>query len=117
MALTAVDLAWIRDEIGTADPPSDADLRAWYAELASRTLVALRVLKRRRAEVAGGSAVTSLSIAGAISVGLKGDVAALDRQIARLEALYAQESGQAVSDSGVSEGRIYRTDRGLLGLR
>jgi len=117
VTLTATDLAWVRDEIGAADPPSDSDLGTWMTELGSRTLVALRVLKRRRADVAGGSAVSSFSIPGAFSVGLKGDIAALDRQIARLEALYEQETGKATTDSGVTVGRIFRTDRGVFGLR
>lgn len=116
MALTPVDLAWIRDEIGTADPPADSDLSVWMTQLNNRILVALRVLKRRRAEVAGGSAVSSLSIAGAISVGLKGDVGALDRQIARLEAAYEAETGVATG-AEVAVGKVYRTDAGLFGRR
>jgi hypothetical protein len=36
MPLSTVDLNWVRDEIGTATPPSDADLDASFDELGSR---------------------------------------------------------------------------------
>lgn len=91
MALTATDLAWVRDEVGTATPPTDADLNASFDVVLSRTLVALRVLKRRRAAAAGGAEVTSFTLSGVLSVGKKTDLKALDSQIARLEALWAAE--------------------------
>lgn len=114
MALTDADLAWIRDEVGTQTPPTDTDLDDTYIELGNRTLVAIRVLKRRRAAIAGGSTVDSVSIAGVFSISQRSNIKALDEQIARLEALYLADTGEAVDDgstAGVTFGRLTRTDR------
>lgn len=115
MSLNAVDLAWIRDEIGDATPPEDSDLGVLYATLGNRTLVALRVLKRRRAGLAAGSSVSSFSLAGVFSVGMKGELRALDDQIARLEATYEKETGLTSEGQAATTSRLYRTDTGLLG--
>ena len=103
MALNATDLAWIRDEIGDTTPPTDDELTTSYATLNDRTLVAIRVLKRRRASIAGGSTVDSLTIPGVLSITQRSNLAALDAQIARLEALYTTDTGTEVDDgSGVT---------------
>lgn len=93
MALTAVDLALVRDEVGTATPPTDADLNTSYDELGHWILAALRVLKRRRAAAAGGSTVDSFSLAGVFAVSQKVSIRDLDSQIGRLEARYEAETG------------------------
>lgn len=115
MSLTAVDLAWLRDEIGDATPPEDDDLNVLYATLGDRILVALRVLKRRRAGLASGASVSSFSLAGVFSVGMKAELRALDDQIARLEAAYEKQSGLTSEGAVASVSRLYRADVGLLG--
>jgi len=112
MALSDDDLAWIRDEVGDTTPPTDGDLDDLYDTLGHRTLVALRVLKRRRASLAGGSTVDSFTLTGVFSVSQKADLKALDTQIARLEGAYAAESGVPDLDSGVTTGRLQRFDTG-----
>ena len=110
--LTDLDLAWIRDEIGDTTPPTDDDLRESFEVLDNRTLVAIRVLKPRRAALPGGSPVDSFSIAGVLSVTQRSNIKALDEQIARLEALYSGDTGQDIGDGGgVTFGRITRRDR------
>lgn len=57
--LTETDLAAIRDEIGDSDP-SDDDLYESWDELGHWILVALRVLRRRRAAaITGGQTALS----------------------------------------------------------
>ena len=101
MALTLVDLALVRDEIGTSSPPTDTELDDSYDELHHWLLVALRVLKRRRAALAAGG-VQAVSIPGAVSVTLRSDLASLDRQIVRLEARYATETGEVLDEASGS---------------
>lgn len=98
MALTSIDLSWIRDEIGDASPPSDADLGASFDSLGNKILVAIRILKRRRAGLAGGG-VSAVTIPGAVSVTLRSDLASLDRQITRLEAQYEAETGEQLPEA------------------
>ena len=87
MALTSTDLDLIRDEIGDNAPPTDADLQVYAVTVSDRwRLVALRVLKRRRASGAGGSEASSFTLSGVLSVSSsKTDLVALDAQILRLE--------------------------------
>jgi hypothetical protein len=87
MALTSTDLDLIRDEIGDSAPPTDADLQLYAGAVSDRwRLVALRVLKRRRASGAGGSEASSFTLSGVLSVSSsKTDLVALGAQILRLE--------------------------------
>ena len=100
----------IRDEIGS--DPDDDTLDEIHAETGHWILTALRVLKRRRADAAGGGQETkSFTLAGVLSVSMgSANLTALDGQIARLEALYAGENGDG-STSGVTFGRLHRADR------
>lgn len=106
MALTDVDLEAVRDEIGSAIPPTNGQLNASYDVLGSWRAVALRVLKRRRADLSGQE-VGSVTLPGVASVTLRSNLAALDRQIARLELeLDAESSVDGVP--GARVGRIHR---------
>lgn len=49
MAITAVQLAEIREFIGTSEPPSDATLEEYFDELGTVTAVARRVVRQRLA--------------------------------------------------------------------
>src|SRR5690554_6413742 len=94
MALTPTDIDLIRDEVG--NDPTDSVLYAWGDELGHWLPVAIRVLKRRRADAsAGGQETTSFALPGVISVGMtKADLRGLDTQIARLEAQWATLNGE-----------------------
>lgn len=107
--LTPGDLALLRDEIGSN--PDDTTLEGWYDELGHWLPVAIRALKRRRADAtAGGTETTSFSLDGVLSVGLsKADLKALDRQIAYLENRWAAQS--ATPDPTPNVTRIVRPDR------
>jgi hypothetical protein len=110
MALIPTDeeLAWIRDEIGDAVPPTDDDLADSFDELGGvKVLVALRILKRRRAGLVGGGGVTGFTLTGVLSVQQRSDVAALDRQIARLE-LLAEGLGEDVGAPAPRSTRLLR---------
>lgn len=107
MALTTADRDLVRDEIGTAEPPTDAELDTLHDTLGYWRLVALRVLKRRRAAIAAseGGGVSQITIPGALGVGFRGtDLSALDAQIARLEG----EHAAAVGGYSVSTGTVQR---------
>lgn len=92
--LSLTDLALIRDEIGTAAPPSDTDLRRSFIALGHWLPVTIRILKRRRAEAGAGGGVSSVTVPGAIAVTLsRADLASLTEQIAALEDRWAAEQG------------------------
>ena len=105
-----IDLQRIRDEIGTS--PDDDTIEEIHADTGHWILTAVRVLKRRRADAAGGGQETkSFTLTGVLSVGLgSANLSALDRQIERLEALYAGENDEDAT-SGVTFGRMHRADR------
>ena len=107
--MDAISLNRIRDEVGAS--PDDDTLEEIHAEVGHWILTALLVLKRRRADAAGGGQETkSFTLTGVLSVGLgSANLGALDRQIERLEALYAGENGEPVS--AVTFGRLHRADR------
>lgn len=108
MALSSEDREWVRDEIGTAIPPTNGQLDASFDELGSRIAVAIRILKRRFAELAGGE-VGAVNLAGVASVTLRSNLAALERQIARLQGELAVEAGDVDGVPGARVGRIHRT--------
>jgi len=111
MALTSIELDLIRDEIGASTPPADADLQVYADALGGGwRLVALRVLKRRRASSAGGSEASSFSLSGVLSVSSsKADLGALDAQILRLE----QDETAESTGGNASSTRLHRaTARG-----
>jgi len=107
MAMTDSDLARIRDEVG--DDPTDTILDDWFDELVNWLPVAIRVLKRRRANsAAGGQEVSSFGLDGVMTVGLsKADGKGLDTQILRLETLWAARNGTPA----VTSAPILRRDR------
>ncbi len=107
--MTDTDLAHIRDEVG--DDPTDLVLDDYFDELAHWMPVAIRVLKRRRANAtAGWQQTKAFSLDGVLSVGLAtADLANLNAQIARLEALWAAEDDDPTT--GVTTARITRRDR------
>lgn len=110
MSLSDVNLALIRDEVG--DTPDDSTLEELYADLAQVSWIptALRVLRRRRAAQAGGE-VKNVSLPGGLSIGLAGNLASLDRQIARLEAMLHTVDPDAEPDTA-AVGRITRPGAG-----
>jgi hypothetical protein len=110
VAMTDTDLARIRDEVG--DDPTDVVLDDWFDELGNWVPVAIRVLKRRRANAtAGGQQTKSFSLDGVLSVSMStADLTNLNLQITRLETLWAGEPGMP---PGVTTARITRTDRML----
>lgn len=110
MAMTDTDLALIRDEVG--DDPDDATVEGTFDVLGHWLPTAIRILKRRRANAgAGGQEVASFGLDGVMTVGLtRADLAGLDRQIARLENLWANESNTP-SPVVATSARIGRTDR------
>jgi len=107
VALTPTDLDLVRDEIGTQSPPTDEHLQIFAGVLSDRwRLVALRVLRRRRAASAGGGEASSFSLSGVLSVSSsKADLGALDSQILRLE----QAEDAAACGGNASSTRLRRT--------
>ena len=105
--LTAADLAAIRDEIGEGTDPSTTELRKSFTELGHWMLVALRVLRRRRAALTTGGDVTQVNLPGAIGVTIgKPDLSALIEQIDALQARYDAETG--AGENVATAGRLTR---------
>ncbi len=99
-------LELIRDEVGST--PDDDTLEELYDLLENWMLVALRVLRRRYADAAGGGqSATSFTLSGVMSVGLsKTDLTSLQTQINRLQGLYDASRGRTLGQA-----RIVRDDR------
>jgi len=109
MELSSSDLDRVRDYVGST--PDDTTIYT-HAETATYWQdIALRILKRRRADAAaGGQQTTSFGLDGVFTVGMsKADLGSLDTQIAALQAELAALSSDA--PAGVSVGVIRRTDR------
>lgn len=109
MELTDQNLAQIRDYVGTTDP-SDNTLYE-YAETATYWQeVALRVLRRRRAELTlTGTNANSFTLTGVLSVGMKtGDTKVLDEMINDLQNQLNQLTGKP---TGMTVSKLRRYDR------
>lgn len=104
--MTDQELELLRDEIG--DEPADNILYTWFDDLGHWIPVALRILRRRRANSTAGGEASSFTLTGVLSVGLsKPSTASLDAQIARLQAEWDRINGKQVGHVG----RVIRTDR------
>lgn len=105
MQLTLNDIANIRDYIG--DQPPDNELYGIAPTVTYWQEIALRVLRRRRANAAaGGTDTTSFALSGVFTVGMaKTDFASLDTAIKDLENQIAQLNGKT---SGLSFAPITR---------
>lgn len=79
--LTPYQVEAIRDEIGTAEPPTVADLDALYSRLGTLGAVIYTVLSRRLADLR--AAPSTFAIPGEYSQSTAANVAALERQVAR----------------------------------
>lgn len=83
MAATQADIDAIRDEIGTDEPPTDAELFELYDSMGSSTAVVYKVLKRRLANLLAGPA--QYSISGTYSENNTATIEALRVKMAALE--------------------------------
>lgn len=79
MPLTADDLAEVRRLVGSAAPPTDADLDAIYDRLGTVEDVALEVLQGRYADLLAGPA--KWSVEGDFSIDNSATINALGKQI------------------------------------
>lgn len=82
MPLTADDLAKVRQMVGSAAPPTDADLDAIYDRLGKVEDVALEVLQGRYADLLAGPA--KWAVEGDFSIDATANLAALGKQITNL---------------------------------
>lgn len=96
--ISAGVLLVIRSRIGTATPPTDADLARSFERLGSADAVALEVLQGRYADALAGPA--KWSVDGDFSIDNTAVIAALSKQVAALEG--------AVGDSPVMTVRSLR---------
>jgi len=108
MDLEDADVDKIRDYVGSS--PDDSVLYGMAESVAYWQEIALRILRRRRADAASGEAVTNFALSGVLSVGQKSaDLSALDAAIADLERQIADLTG--VAGPGVQVVRTVRADR------
>lgn len=95
MSPTSAELAYIRSEIGVADPPSDDELIRRFERLGSANAVALEVIKERKAELM--AAPLSETFPGEYSRNSEGNLRALERRAAKLEEKVAAEQSGTLS--------------------
>ena len=97
--LTAPQLKWLRDTVGTE--PDDAALQGRFDVLGSVRDVGIAVLRDRRANLLATS--LQVSVAGVASINNTENVKALEREIAALAKLDddpTDEPGEDVSGTG-----------------
>lgn len=88
-ALNTADLAWIRSEIGSGEPPTDDDLSAAYDRLGTALDVAVEVLAGRYADLVSSPA--KWAVEGDFSIDNTATITALARQLAALRAQQGTE--------------------------
>lgn len=82
MALTDDELAWVRSEIGSADPPSDADLHTIHDRVDDAALVVGEVLTTRLADLLSKPA--QFTVPGEYGQDVSSNIAGLQEQLKRL---------------------------------
>ena len=102
--LSQTDLDWIRDYVGSS--PSDDALADHFADLGDKVKVALRVLRRRVADMKANPA--NLTITGVLTVSTAENIKALAAQIDELEALL--DAGDDAEPGDASSGKLFRCD-------
>lgn len=109
MPLSVADLAWVRSEIGSTSPPTDADLDGKYDRLGSPVEVAIEVLRGRLADFLAAPAKWSLD--GEFDSDGSANIKALSSQIARLEAsMVAATVDEDALPGTLLIGTFYRSD-------
>lgn len=112
MPLSVGDLAWVRSEVGSTSPPTDADLDGKYDRLGSPVEVALEVLRGRLADFLADPVKWSLD--GEHAEDSSANIKALSAQIARLEAsMVAASVDEDALPGTLLVGRFYRSDHGV----
>lgn len=82
MALSPEDLIWVRNQIGDAIPPTDADLDTRYDVLADRAEVAREVLDRRLANLLATPA--TFAVSGEYSQSTESNIKTTEAKLAAL---------------------------------
>lgn len=108
MILTDSYRSLVRDYTGVS-VPTDDELDLLAEEVTHWQEVALRVLRRRVADLNTGSGISSVSVGGEIAVTFtRADIPTINRAIYRLEAQLTSLTGE---EGGVAVSRIVRPDR------
>jgi len=109
MELLEIDLARVRDYTGV-QVPTDLEIYVLAEAETYWQEVALRVLRRRLADLNTGDGIASVSLSGELSVTFtRADIPTIRAAINRLEADLLIITGEA---SGTVVGRLSRSDRG-----
>lgn len=96
MSLTVAQLAYLRSEIGTTEPPDDGELEVAYARLGTVEAVAAEVIRGRLADLLAEPA--SFTVEG-YSENNAANIAALTKQSQRLDAAVSLAAGGSFSRS------------------
>lgn len=106
MTIAAQDLADIRDEIGAADPPSDAEIGTrWERMNHDNARVILSVLRDRLNALLATSAM--VDVVGVYRHDSRANIAALERRISEVASGIEGEIG----DSSMTVTTLIRSDR------
>lgn len=107
MRLATSEMDSIRDYVGT-QVPTNTEIYVMAADCSTWPEVALRILRRRLADITAGGGTTSVSIDGVMSVSFtRADVSSISASIMRLEQIMVEDAGGSL----VTVGRIVRPDR------
>ena len=98
--MDAATRAWLISQLGTATNLADLDQR--YTRLASARAVALEVLRERLADLMAEPSV--IGVSSVVNLNTTANIAALERQIARLESGEPPAPGDPTDDDADSGG-------------
>ena len=110
MAITAAQLAEIREWIGAATPPSDATLTEYFDELGTTAAVARRVVRQRLADLRAKAA--KFTADGDYTEDWAENIKALERLERQLAAAAAAApTATAPATGSLTTGLLVRDDR------
>ena len=109
MAITAAQLAEIREWIGTSEPPTDATLEEHFDNLGTTAAVARRVVRQRLADLRAKAA--KFSADGDYAEDFSENIKALERLESRLDAAVVTAVAATDGTGTLTVGHIVREGR------
>lgn len=109
MAITAAQLAEIREYIGTSEPPSDATLEEYFDDLGSVTAVARRIVRQRLADLRAKAA--KFTAEGDYSEDWTESIKALERLEKSLGSAVATTTTASTGSGTLTAGQLIREGR------
>ena len=109
MAITAAQLAEIREWIGTSSPPTDATLEEHFDDLGTTAAVARRIVRQRLADLVAKAA--KFKAEGDYDEETVENITLYERLEARLDAAVVTATAAATGTGSLTVGHIVREGR------